>query len=64
MSCAFIIKINKIDDFVDVDIDLKIIDEANADFEKRDDFVTVFEFVAIAFFEIFDVMKNVIDKSI
>ena len=64
MSCAFIIKINKIDDFADVDIDLKIIDEANADLEKRDDFVIVFEFVAIVFSEIFDVMKDVIDKSI
>ena len=33
-------------------------------FEKRDDFAVIFEFIVIVFFEIFDVMKNVIDKSI
>ena len=33
-------------------------------FEKRDDFVIIFEFIVIVFFDIFDIMKNVIDKSI
>ena len=49
-SCVFIIKMNKNDNFVDVDIDLKVIDETNANLEKRDDFVITFEFIAIVFF--------------
>ena len=67
MSCAFIIEINKDDDFIDADIDLNVIDElleTDANLRKRDDFASVFELVAIASFEIFGVMKDVIDKSI
>ena len=55
MSCVFVIKINKSDDFVDVNFDLDV------NLEKRDNFVNDFELVAIVFFV---VMKDVIDKSI
>ena len=64
MSCAFVIKINKNDDVINASLNMKIIDEiieTNADFERRDDFVVIFEFVVIVFFA---VMKDVIDKSI
>ena len=33
-------------------------------FEKRDDFVIVFELFVIVFLEIFDIIKPVIDNSI
>ena len=65
--CAFVIKIDKCDDVADAN--LNMIDESNViktnvNLEKRNDFVIVFEFVVIASFEILDVIKDVIDKSI
>ena len=45
------------------DIDLNVI-ETNTNLEKRDDFVIIFEFVVIVFFDVFDIMKDVINKSI
>ena len=47
--CAFVIKINKFNDIIDVDFDLNII-ETNANLEKRDDFIIIFEFIVIVFF--------------
>ena len=61
---SFVIKINNYENFIDIDIDLNKIDEIkrvtkiDVNFEKRDDFVIVFEFIIIIFFRNFRCNKN------